>query len=60
MTYMAIWLGGLTGSAFFYGVGWGLLIYPPVTWTALPRRQRPAASRTGAGDRLAALPADGR
>ncbi|WP_295886489.1 hypothetical protein [uncultured Thiohalocapsa sp.] len=46
MTYMVLWLGGLTGSAFLYGVGWGLCLYPPVTWALPPRRRADNAGTT--------------
>lgn len=48
MTYMALWLGGLTGAAFCWGVGAGLWLYPPVTWVTVGGR-RPAASENSRG-----------
>jgi hypothetical protein len=53
MTYMALWLGGLTSSAFLYGVGWGLWIYPPVAWGVSPGTPPKVASGTGPAGRIA-------
>jgi hypothetical protein len=45
MTYMALWFGGLTSSAFLYGVGLGMWLYPPVTWVTSGDARPAAAGR---------------
>jgi hypothetical protein len=43
MSYPALWFGYITGSAFFYGVGLGLVMSPPITWGAAPAAVEPVA-----------------
>jgi hypothetical protein len=50
MSYMALWFGGLTSSAFLYGVGLGMWMYPPLTWTVSPQYRRARLDGPGAED----------
>ncbi len=43
MSYQALWFGCMTSSAFFYGVGLGLLMSPPITWGIGPHAAQTAA-----------------
>lgn len=56
MNFLALWFGGLTSSAFLYGVALGMWLHPPLTWTVSGSGRAAAAARLHPADGISDSP----